>query len=75
MDTIRKCFLTSTEEDEQEICTDKYIEDSIDLFLTVRGHAKAKSIVNKFKREQKLENRTKTSSSLRGALKCISNKE
>ncbi|KAH3860840.1 hypothetical protein DPMN_023763 [Dreissena polymorpha] len=69
-----KLFPSAAEEEEQETCTDQLIEDILHLFLTVRGHAKAKSIVNKVKKEQKNENRAKTSSSLRGTLKCISNK-
>lgn len=52
-----------------------YVEDILNIFLTVRGFAVAKSAQKKYRKEQiKDPAKAKSSASLRDALKCISNK-
>lgn len=61
--------------DEEQSENLSYIEDTIELFLTVRGYAKARALQNQFLKTKKNELRAKSSASLRESLQCISNKK
>ena len=50
-----------------------YVEDVLNIFIRVRGYARARMMQRRFRKETVIDQKQKKSASLRGALKCISN--